>query len=113
MTYVSVFVSSPDTHSERRFDSDLTVGQLKVSAFLPTTWSSGRGDARSTAALTRQDKLFPITGILQQYQVLSLYQSSESQQPLAALNDDNQTLAAYGVKEFNCIKVSFIESLNS
>jgi hypothetical protein len=28
---VSFFVSSPDTHSERRFDSDLTVGQLKVS----------------------------------------------------------------------------------
>lgn len=27
---VSFFISSPDTHSERRFDSDLTAGQLKV-----------------------------------------------------------------------------------
>lgn len=36
MTYVSVFVSSPDTHSERRFDSDLTIGQLKVGTLITT-----------------------------------------------------------------------------
>lgn len=27
---VSVFITSPDTHGERRLDTDLTVGQLKV-----------------------------------------------------------------------------------
>lgn len=32
---VSLFVSSPDTHSERRLDTDLTVSQLKV-RFLST-----------------------------------------------------------------------------
>lgn len=36
MAYVSVFVSSPDTHSERRFDSDLTIGQLKVGTLIIT-----------------------------------------------------------------------------
>lgn len=30
MALVNVWVSSPDTHSERRIPSDLTVAQLKV-----------------------------------------------------------------------------------
>lgn len=32
---VNVFVRSPDTRSERRFDLGLTIGQLKVSPTLP------------------------------------------------------------------------------
>lgn len=34
MPYLSVFVTSPDTHSERRFDSGLTAQQLKVKTHL-------------------------------------------------------------------------------
>lgn len=37
MTYISVFVWSPDTHSERRFDSGLTIAQLKVCLPVPPT----------------------------------------------------------------------------
>ena len=48
MTYVSVFVSSADTHSERRFDSDLTIGQLKVGYLPPRDLPRDRRDARLT-----------------------------------------------------------------
>ncbi|WWD15842.1 hypothetical protein CI109_100266 [Kwoniella shandongensis] len=83
MTLISVFVTSPDTHSERRIDSDLTVQQLK-------------------------DKLTPITGISPHYQSLTIYRSTESvstESPLASLTDESRSLASYGVEEWNCIKV--------
>lgn len=39
---ISVFVTSPDTHSERRFDVSLTVAQLKVSRLeILKSWSPG------------------------------------------------------------------------
>lgn len=47
MALISVFVSSPDTHSERRFDSDLTIGQLKVSLLSLSLQPKNDGDARS------------------------------------------------------------------
>jgi len=56
-----------------------------------------------------QDKLVPITGIAQQYQVLRLYRSSEAveanEAPVALMSDDNATLASYGLQEFSCVKV--------
>ncbi|KAE8538059.1 hypothetical protein D1P53_006126 [Cryptococcus gattii VGV] len=86
MPYLSVFVTSPDTHSERRFDSDLTVQQLK-------------------------DKLTPITGISPQYQVIKICRSADqvSGPPLAVLDDDSRTLASYGLEEWNCLKVDNID----
>ncbi|WVQ98654.1 hypothetical protein IAU59_005785 [Kwoniella sp. CBS 9459] len=84
MTIISVFVTSPDTHSERRVDSDLTVSQLK-------------------------DKLVPITGISPHYQVISLYRSTEAMStggsPFAKLDDEGRTLKSYGIEEWNCVKV--------
>ncbi|WOO85491.1 Tubulin-folding cofactor B [Vanrija pseudolonga] len=80
MPLTSFFVSSPDTHSERRLDSDLTVAQLK-------------------------DKLVPITGIAQQWQVLSLHASDDGP-AIAQLVDDGATLASYGLREFYVVKVA-------
>ncbi|WVQ78024.1 hypothetical protein IAT38_000105 [Cryptococcus sp. DSM 104549] len=82
MTFISVFVSSPDTHSERKLDTGLTIQQLK-------------------------DKLTPITGISPQYQVIKVYRTTEdaSGVPLASLDDNSRTLASYGVQEWNLIKV--------
>ncbi|WVQ71590.1 hypothetical protein IAR50_001130 [Cryptococcus sp. DSM 104548] len=82
MVFLSVFVASPDTHSERKLDADLTIQQLK-------------------------DKLTPITGISPHYQTLKIYRSAEQTTgaPLAVLDDENRTLASYGLQEWNCIKV--------
>ncbi|WWC90082.1 uncharacterized protein L201_005015 [Kwoniella dendrophila CBS 6074] len=87
MTFISVFVTSPDTHSERKFDSSLTINQLK-------------------------DKLVPITGISPNYQVLSLYSSSDvvsSGKAIINLSEDSKTLGDYGVQEWQCIKVDNID----
>ncbi|KAL1405514.1 hypothetical protein Q8F55_009151 [Vanrija albida] len=80
MPLTSFFISSPDTHSERRLDADLTVAALK-------------------------DKLVPITGIAQQWQALSLHASDDGP-VLAALVDDGATLASYGLREFYVVKVA-------
>ncbi|KAK1925028.1 tubulin-folding cofactor B [Papiliotrema laurentii] len=80
MPLISVFVSSPDTHSERRFDTGLTVQQLK-------------------------DKLVPITGISPQHQVVRVFRSSEQNELVASLDDENRTLENYGLQEWNVIKV--------
>ena len=55
-----------------------------------------------------QDKLTPITGILPQHQTLSLFPSTDDHQRIAILSDGGRTLAEYGVKEWNCIKVSLV-----
>ncbi|GAA6002365.1 hypothetical protein JCM10207_001083 [Rhodosporidiobolus poonsookiae] len=92
MSVVSVWISSPDTHSERRFPFDLSIYQLKA-------------------------KLEPITGISHSQQTLSLRRtgahgghSGQSQgrgggQVLATLDDDNRTLASYGIQEYMTIRV--------
>ncbi|OCF35425.1 tubulin-folding cofactor B [Kwoniella heveanensis BCC8398] len=84
MAIISVFVSSPDTHSERRIDPDLSVSQLK-------------------------DKLVPITGISPQYQVISLFKSTDAVatgKPFVKLEgDESKSLKSFGIEEWNCIKV--------
>lgn len=51
----------------------------------------------------------PITGIAQQHQVLRLFRSSEAAEkneaPVATMTDESQSLGAYGLQEWNCIKV--------
>lgn len=94
MTIISVFVSSPDTHSERRLDSTLSVAELKV----------GNRACTTTLLIIVQDKLVPITGIAPQYQRLRLYSTTEASPVLAELADDNRTLASYGVQEFQNIR---------
>ncbi|GAA5882052.1 hypothetical protein JCM3774_005123 [Rhodotorula dairenensis] len=89
MSLISVWVSSPDTHSERRLGADLTIHQLKL-------------------------KLEPITGIPLASQTLSLRRtaaetghgaSSSLGQLVAVLDDESKTLAEYGVQEYMTIRV--------
>ena len=56
-------------------------------------------------ALTLQEKLYPLTGIAPQHQILRLYATQDSQQPVAELRDGQRTLAECGVVEWNAIKV--------
>ncbi|VDC05024.1 unnamed protein product [Peniophora sp. CBMAI 1063] len=77
---VSVWVSSPDTRSERRFDLHLTVGNLK-------------------------SKLELITGIPIGNQRLGIYAANEDTKPIVALEDDSKPLGFYGLKDWQWIKV--------
>jgi len=49
--------------------------------------------------------LTPITGIQPQFQKISIRPSSESQEVIARLENENQTLESYGLREWNCIHV--------
>ncbi|GAA5851330.1 hypothetical protein JCM8547_004209 [Rhodosporidiobolus lusitaniae] len=90
MSFVSLWISSPDTHSERRLPLDLTVQQLKA-------------------------KLEPITGIGWGQQQLTLRRTSGNAghsggaggmgEVLASLDEEGRTLDSYGVREYMTIRV--------
>ncbi|GAA5824195.1 hypothetical protein JCM11251_001562 [Rhodosporidiobolus azoricus] len=90
---LSVWITSPDTHSERRFPPSLAIHQLKA-------------------------KLEPITGIPQAAQKLSLRRtgaagaggghsgtSAAEGEVLAVLDNDDRTLGSYGITEYMTIRV--------
>ncbi|OSD05379.1 hypothetical protein PYCCODRAFT_1432543 [Trametes coccinea BRFM310] len=85
---VNVFVLSPDTRSERRFDLGLTVGQLK-------------------------NKLELITGIPVQNQEISVLPSEDAAQPLCILADDEKQLGFYGVHDWQVLKVNDLNPATS
>ena len=78
---VNVFVSSADTHSERRIDPHITVAQLK-------------------------GKLELITGIPVANQAISLFASENDPRLLAELADDSKMLGYYGLADWQVLKVS-------
>ncbi|KDQ61919.1 hypothetical protein JAAARDRAFT_123826 [Jaapia argillacea MUCL 33604] len=77
---LTVFVRSPDTRSERRFDPHLTIAQLKA-------------------------KLELITGIPVPNQSISLLNSESDEQVLAKLDDDSRPIGFYGVRDFQVLNV--------
>ncbi|EIW75236.1 hypothetical protein CONPUDRAFT_85500 [Coniophora puteana RWD-64-598 SS2] len=77
---VSVFVVSPDTRSERRYDLHLTVGQLK-------------------------SKLEMITGIPVANQQISVFNSEDDAQAVAHMSEDSRPLGFYSLREFQTLKV--------
>ncbi|CED82994.1 Alpha-tubulin folding cofactor B [Phaffia rhodozyma] len=81
---VTVWVSSPETHSERKFDLELTIAQLK-------------------------GKLELITGIPYDYQSLSLLRSDEGELVRSLEGNDQNTLGSFGVVDWNCIKVANLD----
>ncbi|ORX39808.1 CAP Gly-rich domain-containing protein [Kockovaella imperatae] len=83
MPLINIFVSSPDTYSERRFESSLVVSEL-------------------------QEKLYSITGISPQFQRLSVSHSSSAGQP-QSLDDQNRSLDSYGVKDGYHLKVDNLD----
>lgn len=106
MTIISLFVSSPETYSERRLDSSLTVSELKVSG----VWADAPGStwwlqAADLADAIAQDKLVPITGIQPQYQTLHLQRSAEDSEVLARLDNEDATLGSYSPQEYQCLRV--------
>ncbi|KAL1733637.1 CAP Gly-rich domain-containing protein [Schizophyllum commune] len=87
-SYLKVFVVSPDTRSERRFDPHTTIEQLK-------------------------GKLELITGIPVQNQALFLLNTVDDEQPIADLSDDSRPLGYYGVKDYQAIKVTDLNPATS
>lgn len=80
MSTITVFVLSPDTRSERRFDLAITVGRLK-------------------------DRLEIITGIPSSAQLVGVYRSEDDSEPIRVLDDDNRPLGYYGVSDWQTLKV--------
>jgi len=78
---VTLWVISPDTRSERRFDLHITIGQLK-------------------------NKLELVTGIPVSNQALSLHVAEEDDQPTANLEDDSKPLGYYSPREWQFLKVT-------
>ena len=77
---VTVFVVSPDTRSERRYDLHLTVGQLKT-------------------------KLESVTGIPVPAQQITLH-NNEDDSAIATLDDDSKPLGFFGLRDWQALKVS-------
>jgi len=79
-TQVKIWISSPDTHSERRYDLHTTIKEFK-------------------------SKLEFVTGIAVEAQVLSLYRSESDPTPIRTLDEDARPLGYYGVADGMLIKV--------
>ncbi|KIM32805.1 hypothetical protein M408DRAFT_32197, partial [Serendipita vermifera MAFF 305830] len=77
---VSVFVVSPDTHSERRYDLHTTIAQLK-------------------------GKLETVTGIPVSNQKIGVYKGEDDTTPIAILDDDSRPLGYYSVVSGQFLKV--------
>lgn len=77
---VNLFVSSPDTRSERRFDLQLSISQLK-------------------------GRLELITGIPVGNQQLAIYNDDADIQPTRVLDDDRRLLGFYSPVDFQVLKV--------
>jgi len=78
---VNIFVVSPDTRSERRFDLHITVQQLK-------------------------NKLELITGIPVQNQSISVFDKENDTQAVAVLEDDTRPIGFYGVRDWQVLKIT-------
>lgn len=106
MTIISLFVSSPDTYSERRLDTSLTVRELKVSRLRREDLVVQVFALNSSPAdASDQAKLVPITGIQPQYQNLQLQRSGEDVEVLARLDNEDASLGSYSPQEYQCLKV--------
>ncbi|EIW59769.1 uncharacterized protein TRAVEDRAFT_147895 [Trametes versicolor FP-101664 SS1] len=85
---VNVFVRSPDTRSERRFDLSLTIGQLK-------------------------NKLELITGIPVPNQEISVQASEDAPESLGVLADDSKPLGYYGIRDWQVLMVNDLNPATS
>ncbi|TCD67400.1 hypothetical protein EIP91_012435 [Steccherinum ochraceum] len=78
---VTVWVTSLDTRSERKFDLHLTIEQLK-------------------------NKFELFTGIPAQNQQITLHNSENDAEVVATLDDDSKALGFYGVRNWQMLKVT-------
>ena len=98
---VHVFVISPDTRSERRFDLHVTIEQLKVCDALSAKRS------RLSLNFVSQNKFELFTGIPVQNQQIQLFNSEKDEEPIASLADDKRSLGFYGVRDWQVLKVRY------
>jgi tubulin-specific chaperone B len=103
---VTVFVASPDTRSERRYDLHITLELLKVSVFFAAPVFGHE------TCLSAQSKLESVTGIPIDSQRITLHnqgtEENESAEVLAVLDDDRKTLGYYGIRDWQVLKVSHL-----
>lgn len=85
---VKVFVISPDTRSERRFDLHITVEQLK-------------------------NKLELITGIPVQNQLIQVLNGENDSTPVAILEDNIKPIGFYGLRDWQVLKVIDLDPATS
>lgn len=100
-TIVNVFVVSPDTQSERRFDLHITIQQLKVLIFL--LYHLTVLDPFSSHP---QTKLELVTGIPVQNQRISI--QNDQGETIAQLSDDTKQLGFYGLTALQTLNVRSI-----
>lgn len=94
---VTLFVKSPDTFSERRYDLQLHISHLKVSLISSTY--------HTISHLFSQEKLQLITGIPVENQQLAIYNNDTEAQPVRVLDDDQRPLGFYSPADFQLLKV--------
>ena len=94
---VTFFVSSLDTRSERRFDLQLPISQLKVSFTLYCIFHDRH--------LSFQEKLHLITGIPVENQQLAIYNNDADLHPVRVLDEDQRPLGFYSPADFQVLKV--------
>ncbi|KAH7098245.1 CAP Gly-rich domain-containing protein [Auriculariales sp. MPI-PUGE-AT-0066] len=80
MATVTVFVLSPDTRSERKFDLSITVRKLK-------------------------ERLEIVTGIPSSSQQIALHRSEDDEKPICLLDGDDRLLGYFGVTDWQVLKV--------
>jgi len=107
---VTVFVASPDTRSERRYDLHLTVDQLKVSPFNMLLITIN-------PRTILQQKLESVTGISVESQLVTLHETGTeddvSAATLATLDDDSKPLGYYSIRDFQVLKVRSYQFRNT
>ena len=94
---VTLFVKSPDTYSERRYDLQLLISHLKVCVISSTY--------HTISHLFSQEKLQLITGIPVENQQLAIYNNDADSQPVRVLDDDQRPLGFYSPADFQLLKV--------
>lgn len=94
---VTLFVKSPDTYSERRYDLQLPISHLKV-CLISSTY-------RIISHFFSQEKLQLITGIPVENQQLAIYNNDADSQPVRVLDDDQRPLGFYSPADFQLLKV--------
>lgn len=104
---VTVFVTSPDTRSERRFDLHLTVKQLKV--IFPACIIALEAWILALLCLGKT-KLETSTGIPASSQLIHVYNSEDeanapSAQSVAVLTEEERPLGFYGLRDWQVLNV--------
>lgn len=105
MSAVNLFVHSPDTRSERRFELHTTIGKLKVKL---RGWKQTLYVDDLICSPWVQSKLELITGVPVANQEISIYDDESSEKPSSVLSDDTKVLGYYSPRDYQLMKVRWL-----